>query len=151
MNEHLRERFGRSKGAGQRRQGEQAEVLILQPKLNSKIREYYEPKSVEGGQWLRRPEMPTAAELMDNDTEESSSDKSSDIIELEPNKPLGAFKSKEQYLSTHYELLREDAVRPLREAVCKMRNAPAAVEETFSGQIGIYEKVSESFSPSHLA
>lgn len=47
----------------------------------------------------------------------------------------------EEYLSAHYELLREDAVRPLREAVQQVRITPQAKEDAFQGSIGIYEKV----------
>lgn len=48
-----------------------------------------------------------------------------------------------EYLSAHYELLREDAVRPLREAVQQVRITPQAKEDAFKGSIGIYEKVSD--------
>lgn len=47
----------------------------------------------------------------------------------------------EAYLAGMYELLREDAVRPLREAVNQVKDKPTADEEEFSGTIGIYEKV----------
>ena len=46
----------------------------------------------------------------------------------------------EEYLSTHYELLREDAVRRLRDAVTQVKLTPAASEDAFNGAIGIYEK-----------
>lgn len=48
----------------------------------------------------------------------------------------------EEYLSAHYELLREDAVRALRDAVQHVRTNPQAKEDAFNGSIGIYEKVS---------
>ncbi len=47
----------------------------------------------------------------------------------------------EDYLSAHYELLREDAIRPLREAVQQVRVTPQAKEDAFDTSIGIYEKV----------
>ena len=53
----------------------------------------------------------------------------------------------EEYLSAHWELLREDAVRPLREAVQQVRITPQAKEDAFGGSIGIYEKVNLSFPP----
>ncbi|KAK0863231.1 hypothetical protein LTR87_016287, partial [Friedmanniomyces endolithicus] len=40
-----------------------------------------------------------------------------------------------------YELLREDALQPLRMAVARMRITPEGNEETFSASIGIYDKV----------
>ena len=48
------------------------------------------------------------------------------------------------YLGAHYELLREDAVRPLREAVGRVRTTPTAAEDAFGDAVGIYEKVSPS-------
>lgn len=48
----------------------------------------------------------------------------------------------EAYLSAHYELLREDAVKPLRDAVGVVRANPSADENALPGAIGIYEKVS---------
>ena len=47
----------------------------------------------------------------------------------------------EDYLGAHYELLREDAIRPLREAVSQVKFTPTATEDAFNGAIGIYEKV----------
>jgi len=47
----------------------------------------------------------------------------------------------EEYLSANYELLREDAIRPLREAVQQVKITPQAEEAALNGSIGIYEKV----------
>ncbi|CAK4030251.1 hypothetical protein DOTSEDRAFT_52452 [Lecanosticta acicola] len=143
MNEHLTERFGRSKRISrpEHRQTDHAEVWLLPPKLNTRIREYYQGPPAEGGHWLARPEVPHSAELLDADTNSSSSSDSGFDIRSLRNLIKGAFKGKENYLSTHYNLLREDAVRPLREAVAEVRENPQADENEFSGQIGIYEKV----------
>lgn len=138
MNEHLQERFGRSRNVD-RRGVAVAKVWILPPRLNLKVREYFDAAPTEGGAWLSKPEIPTTAEILDLDTDSAAS---SDVIELEPNRPKGAWDSKEQYLSTHYELYREDALRGLREAVSMVRCTPAAVEDAFNGKVGIYEKVS---------
>ena len=140
MNEHLAERFGRSKKGGTRHEVQRVEVWIQPAKLNPRIREYYEGEVADGGSWLSRPEIPTTEELLDTDTNSSAS---SDIVEIAPNKPKGPFEDKEDYLSTQYELLREDATRPLREAVSLVRSKPRAIEEDFDGQIGIYDKVRE--------
>ncbi|KAF7193807.1 Helicase required for RNAi-mediated heterochromatin assembly 1 [Pseudocercospora fuligena] len=137
MNEGLQERFGRSRQAV-RHEGDTAKVWLLPPKLNPKVREYFEPAEVEGGAWLSKPEIPTSAEVLDLDTVSSSS---SDVIELEPNRPVGPWQSKEQYLSTLYELYREDALRGLREAVSMTRCTPHAAEGAFAGKVGIYDKV----------
>lgn len=47
------------------------------------------------------------------------------------------------YLSAHYELLREDSVRPLREAICHIRREPQQNEDAFRSTVGIYQDVSE--------
>ena len=137
MTEGIPERFNRSK-KGVRDQAPKAEVWLLPAKLNPRIRQYCDQETADGGSWLSRPEIPTAAELMDTDT---SSSASSDIVEIAANKPVGAFADKEDYLSTQYELLREDATRPLREAVARVRDKPSSGEDAFDGQIGIYDKV----------
>ncbi|KAI7710025.1 hypothetical protein KC353_g9964 [Hortaea werneckii] len=56
---------------------------------------------------------PTSAEVLNQEGSNSSS--TSDIIESVPNKRYSAWESKEAYLGAHYELLREEAVKPLRE------------------------------------
>lgn len=50
-------------------------------------------------------------------------------------------KRADAYLSAHYELLREDATRPLRYAICNVRKEPDLNEDAFSGTIGIYQDV----------
>ena len=63
--------------------------------------------------WLRMPELPTSAEIG------SFKDGKPTKLEYEvpANKIDGPWKDKEDYLQSHYELLRENAVAPLREAV----------------------------------
>lgn len=143
MNEHLAERFrGPRRGhqPSNRSQHYQIEATFLPPKLNSKIREYYDDAAAPTGQeWLLRSEIPGCAEIMDR---EDGSNTSSDVVELLPNKPIGPFASKEEYLHTHYDLLREDSLRPLREAVTAVRSKPSANEDVHNNSIGIYEKAS---------
>lgn len=135
MNEHLSERFGRA-SRGQQYQRIQAEVVLLPPKLNRGISNYYTSPTATGGEWLTRSEIPGSAEIMDRDS------RSSDVVELPANKPIGPYACAQEYLSTHYELLREDSLRPLRESVSLIREAPTASEDTFNGQVEIYEKAS---------
>ncbi|KAK3117984.1 hypothetical protein LTR53_000136 [Teratosphaeriaceae sp. CCFEE 6253] len=141
MNEGLFERFGRSRRTV-RPSGEEAEIWIRPPQLNLKVRQYFQDakKPVEGGSWLDRPEIPTSGEILDTDAATTSSG-SSDIVEIVPNKPVGAWESKESYLGAHYELLREDALQALRIAVARLRVTLDGNEESFNGSIGIYEKV----------
>ncbi|KAF2163371.1 hypothetical protein M409DRAFT_68628 [Zasmidium cellare ATCC 36951] len=149
MNEHLSERISRSRRGGKadcQQPTGQVEVLLLPPKLNPRIREYFEGPPVAGGAWLRRPEFPTSEEILDYDGSSSSSssdntDSASSVVEISANKPIGAFEDIEDYLSTQYELLREDAIKGLRDAVARVRITPQAAEDAFSGQVGIYEKI----------
>lgn len=66
----------------------------------------------------------------------------------------GAYDSIEDYLSTEYELLREDALRPLREAVAEVRKDPWRDEAQYEKSVAICEPVyiaSLVFSPRGLA
>jgi helicase required for RNAi-mediated heterochromatin assembly 1 len=160
MNEDLIERFKRSK-QGNPVHRTQVELRILPQKLNNKVSKYFEPlkKPAEAGPWLDRHELPTSSEILDIEADNTSS---SDIVEIVPNKETEGWESKgepllyqisqplaptdltaEAYLSAHYELLREDAVRPLREAICQVRREPERNEDAFKGTIGIYQDVSE--------
>ncbi|KAE9974000.1 hypothetical protein BLS_003320 [Venturia inaequalis] len=72
-------------------------------------------------------------------------------IIMRGNKLVGSWESKDAYLGAHFEMLREDVTRPLREAVTWVKNFPDAGEESEGGgNIGIYSKVHVSgitFSP----
>jgi hypothetical protein len=101
--------------------------------------------------WRALPEILSSDELMGKNTEEEGSDSSDEDIEeddsLESNggdghsvskktskvmpaniidRPWG---SKREYLSSHYRLLREDVVAPLREALTTYRNNPAMSDD----------------------
>ena len=92
MNEHLTERFGRSKKFVKTPTA-QAQVWIKPQQLNEKVRQYFDPptKPVAGGHWLKRPEIPSSAEVLDKDTGGSTS---SSEVELLPNRKKGAWESK---------------------------------------------------------
>ncbi|KAL4954088.1 P-loop containing nucleoside triphosphate hydrolase protein [Aspergillus filifer] len=79
--------------------------------------------------WTSRPEVPTSEEIFGADGE---------FVDLEPNKLEGPWSSKDAYLKAHYELLREDAVAPLRDAVAIFQCDP---EMNDNGTVAIYEKV----------
>ncbi|KAK5170579.1 uncharacterized protein LTR77_005167 [Saxophila tyrrhenica] len=140
MNENLTERFGRSR-RGPHQGTEQVEIWIVPPQLNKNVSKYYEDAEspADGGSWLRLPAIPTSSELLDLNTGDDSD--SLNNVEIATNRPRGAWDSKEDYLGAHYELLREDAVRPLREAVQRVKFSPQSKEDAFNGSIGIYEKV----------
>ncbi|GFF26084.1 ATP binding protein, putative [Aspergillus udagawae] len=102
------------------------------PEANLAIREYYR-KLVNGQKdpWLQKPEIPTPEEILPGSSDE-------ECVELMPNRIEGPWSSKESYLRAHYELLREDAVAPLRDAVAYVRNDPQMMD---SRAVSIYEKV----------
>lgn len=109
------------------------------------VRNYFRnrnlPEEAIHGSWLSKLEFPSAAEIFD---EISSGSTIETIVgvEVPTNKIRGPWESKEEYLRAHYELLRDDALRHIREAVCELRGAPDISEKDFSGsQMGIYGKV----------
>ena len=169
MNEDLIERFKRAKGKMPHRSNTtQTEIWLLPQKLNNRVRQYYEPvkKPSEAGPWLDRPEVPMSDEILDIDSDNSSS---SDVVEIVPIRETGGWESQgelshhtytahsttdittDAYLSAHYELLREDVVRPLREAVCQVRRDPDRNENAFTSTIGIYQDVSEVCRNRHFS
>ena len=92
MKENLLERFARSKHGPRAENKQKVDIWVLPQKPNLKVREYYQNtrKPANAGPWVDRPEVPTAAELLDQDGEGSSS---SEIVEIVPNKPKGAWES----------------------------------------------------------
>lgn len=92
MNEHLSERFGRSRRAVKPPPA-QAQVWLIPQQLNLKIREYFiqSQKPVDGGAWLSRPEIPPSSEVLDT---ESSGSHSSSEVAVACNRKKGAWASK---------------------------------------------------------
>jgi helicase required for RNAi-mediated heterochromatin assembly 1 len=107
---------------------------------NPAIRNYFAPPNLPDGvplprgqteDWRKKSELPTTEEIL------GSNDSSSDILLL-PNHLSGPWPSTELYLNAHYNLIREDAVANLRDAVLYVRTYPHMSE---NGNIAIYEKV----------
>ncbi|KAJ5653266.1 ATP binding protein [Penicillium lividum] len=86
-----------------------------------------------GHHWMRKPEVPSADEIMGIDGTESGDD-----VILPSNKPFGPWPSTAEYLRTHYELLREDAIAPLRDAVTYLHDSPNMKDNK---KVFVYEKV----------
>lgn len=128
-------------------------------RANNDIREYFRlaQKPVAGGAWLDKPEIPSPSEILRAKSDLKKGNEA--LIEVEesihPHRPEGAYNDNEDYLRTKYELLREDAIRPLREAIDEVRADPFKDEAEYSNQsIGIYDPVyitSLVFSPRGLA
>lgn len=108
---------------------------------NKAIRQYFENGSgndiTSQEEWLQMPELPTADEILGTDAP-------GDDVLLAPNQITGPWSSKEEYLKTHYCLIREVSVAPLRDAVTMVRNNPQMHD---AKNISIYEKVSSFEEP----
>ena len=133
LNSHLSEKF---RGNYPNRQPPQTSSAVenYDISLNKDIRQYVHDeekknKAAGAGDWRGLPEIPTNDEICMALDEE---------VTLVPNKIKGKWKSTEKYLRAHYELQREDAITPLREAVDKFRKDP---DMTDDHGISIYEKV----------
>ena len=133
LNAHISEKF---KGSRQARPTPPSASFIenYDITLNKDIRQYVHDqekknKSAEPDDWRGRPEIPTNDEVSLAVEEE---------VTLIPNKIKGKWKNKDKYLRAHYELHREDAVSPLRDAVDKFRKTPDMSDDH---NVQIYEKV----------
>ncbi|KAK6430439.1 hypothetical protein LTR95_013407 [Oleoguttula sp. CCFEE 5521] len=144
VNDKILERYkpprGKAKQRTEEKQQIQVELWIQEQKLNHRVLQYFQPLAnpSDAGPWLDCSEIPSPGELLE--LKPGGSD-ASDIVKLVPNKPVGAWDSKEAYLSAHYELLREDAVRPLRDAVAAFRENPDESEDFFTNSLGVYQNV----------
>lgn len=86
---------------------------------------------------MRKREIPSSLEIKGEDENATIEEE----IEIEVNRVHAAWKSKAKYLETHYRLLREDAVTPLRNAVAEVRENPHMTEKDSFEDAAIYEKV----------
>lgn len=91
--------------------------------------------------WLNLPELPDIAELQIKNYEMNPTLRDSDYNRLQ-----GPWESKDIYLRTHYKLLREDAVRPLRDAFSQVMAMKEIKEDERHATIGIYDNVIGIFS-----
>ena len=106
------------------------------PPVNPAIRQYFKKadhaEPTAEPDWRNKPEFPASDEILGTDT-------ATDDVLLAPNKIFGPWSSTEEYLKTHYNLIREDAVAPLRDAVAFVREDPSIMD---TKDAFIYEKVS---------
>ncbi|KAF3035692.1 hypothetical protein E8E12_006070 [Didymella heteroderae] len=157
---HLTERFGNAV-AQQRRNPDVPDDDIpesVSSKSNEDIRRYYELSSkpvIGAGPWLEKPEIPHPNEILrQGPTSAAIETLITTDEEPRPKKIDGPYENTEDYLSTEYDLLREDALRPLRDAVAEVRKDPWKDEAQYEKSVGIYEPVyitSLVFSPRGLA
>ncbi|KAF1925842.1 P-loop containing nucleoside triphosphate hydrolase protein [Didymella exigua CBS 183.55] len=146
-NAHLAKRFGNAVP----QQGRNPQVPddsipeSVPTKANDDVRKYYELacKPVAGaGPWLEMPEIPHPREMLRQEPASGTIEALiTTVEEPRPKKINGAYDSTEDYLRTEYELLREDALRPLCEAVAQVRKAAWKDEAQYEKSVGIYEPV----------
>lgn len=105
-------------------------------KLNKDIRAYVAAanRSDNTNQWNEKTEVPSTGEILGLD----DSEEAIDVIDLVPNLIQGPWPEVQSYLKAHYDLLREDAVSPLRDAVASFKEAPSMID---SSSVSIYDKV----------
>lgn len=107
------------------------------PSANMAIREYYNATDhAHLADWQTKPELPTAQEVM-------GTDRFGGDFTLAVNKISGPWPSADLYLETHYNLLREDAVAPLRDAIATFRQRPGMTD---NNNLVIYERVRRIFT-----
>ncbi|KAL3493190.1 P-loop containing nucleoside triphosphate hydrolase protein [Aspergillus germanicus] len=105
-------------------------------KVNKDIAKYFnqphaqDPDTWTSQPWILKPEIPSSDEIVGGEDGE--------FVDLEPNKIDGPWESKEAYLKAHYDLIREDAVAPLRDAVATFKCDPDMGDDK---NTCIYEKV----------
>jgi helicase required for RNAi-mediated heterochromatin assembly 1 len=147
LNAHLTERLDRGPHFGNNSVPSDDVPSSGPSRVNNDVREYFQlaKRSVTGGAWLDKPEIPLPSEVLRKEPSLSSSELQP-LIQVDesirPHKVEGAYEDNEDYLRTKYELLREDAVRPLREAIDEVRADPFKDEAEYNNQsIGIYDPV----------
>lgn len=118
---------------------QEATVFVANMAANTSIRDYIrsEALSNDSSSWLSKDEIPSPFEI--NGAGENEAEQTE--IEVPVNRTKGTWVSTTEYLSAHYQLLREDTVAPLRNVVSEMRAEPENMEKDSQEKASIYEKV----------
>jgi helicase required for RNAi-mediated heterochromatin assembly 1 len=112
-------------------------------------REYEASEDLES--WRKLPEIPAAGEIVGGLGRNDKSDYSDDdcLEDIEKNLPdlpvnviNGPWQNVESYVGTHYKLLREDAIAPLRKAVALFGAQPMMSD---TDDVSIYTHVRPSY------
>jgi helicase required for RNAi-mediated heterochromatin assembly 1 len=134
MNTHISEKFTRGRKSQPRANPSSSPSTAPQP-VNTNIRNYIfdetEPPTASKP-WLLKSEIPTSEEILNYEDED---------VQLLPNKLDRPWKTAKKYLETHYELMREDAIAPLRDAVHQFKLTPDMPDDH---QLCVYLKVRRS-------
>lgn len=105
--------------------------------IRSYVKEDRSGNESNDGAWLSKGEIPSSVEINGL----GAHDVMEESIQVPINDVAGPWSSKEKYLADHYTLLREDAISPLRDAVCDLRHEPNSMEKDSLENANIYEKV----------
>lgn len=161
VNAHLTERFGRATSQNNTSIPNDNIPSSTPSRVNNDIRQYMQlaKRPVTAGPWIDKPEIPSSLEILPPREKPGFISEAQALIDvgggIRPHKAEGAYSSNEEYLGTKYDLLREDAIRPLRDAVEEVRNSPYKDEGEYdNNSVGIYEPVYITalvFSPRGLA
>ena len=117
--------------------------------INPQLRKYLQSTEVSRNGspiWLTLPEIPTAAEM----GRYKFVGEERDSIKVPTNNVESAWPSKEAYLESHYRLLREDAVSPLRAAIDEVRAKPNMAEKDSNEHAGLYDNVGDMTFSSYM-
>ena len=145
MNEYLVERFGRQRRKYSFQQSEKRESNARStPFANLSLRDYFKASAHQASNdasWLTLREIPASNEVFDA----HGSQNLDQALEITENIIVGPYESKQDYLERHYNLLREDAVAPLREAIQELQMTPYITEVESQNQAYLYEKAFRNF------
>ena len=135
MNAHLSERFGR-RNTIREPEASSEPTPAISTRLNLSIRKYIMTEdSRDASDWSGLPEVPASYEVFDERRQKHEED-----LEIDENIIVGPYPSKNDYLSRHYSLLREDAVSPLRDVISEIQVKPSIMEAASENDAYIYEK-----------
>lgn len=99
--------------------------------ITTHVKREYADHTAQQTSWQNLPEFPSASEIIPDDR--------TDVPDLPANPIDRAWNCKEKYVSTHYKLLREDGISPLREAVMEFRQSPSMHDDR---DLCVYTQVS---------
>lgn len=110
----------------------------MQNNLNLNVREYFalEPADDNFPSWVSKREIPSSSEIQGDEDAGREAE-----FEVPVNRVHAPWESKGNYLESHYQLLREDAISPLRQAVAEVRESPYMHEKNSEEDAAIYNKV----------
>ncbi len=115
-------------------------VVALSGRARELIDKYTRRVPQSDQAWVHESDVPTSDEV--GNTKDGVS--LGPEVEIAANREIGSWDSKDEYLETHFHLLRQDTLGPLRAAVEELRAAPFMTEKGSEENANIYESVRRS-------